>query len=54
MKVGAETLFPAVNNSKTDTIIAVHGTSCRHQIKDGTGRTSEHPISILLHALFEG
>jgi FAD/FMN-containing dehydrogenase/Fe-S oxidoreductase len=51
MKVGAETLFPAVNNSKTDTIIAVHGTSCRHQIKDGTGRTSEHPISILLKAL---
>ena len=35
-----------VNNA--DTIIAAPGTSCRHQIKDGTGRIAKHPVEIFI------
>ncbi len=51
MKVGELVLFPAVRNASPDTIIAAPGTSCRHQIKDGTGRSAYHPIEILYNAL---
>ncbi len=53
MKVGELVLFPAVRNSSKETIIAAPGTSCRHQIKDGTNRTALHPIEILYDALME-
>lgn len=51
MQVGALVLFPAVNNSSADAIIAAPGTSCRHQIKDGTQRIAKHPIEVLYEAL---
>ncbi|MCD6234969.1 MAG: FAD-binding protein [Candidatus Marinimicrobia bacterium] len=51
MKVGELVLFPSVRNASPDTIIAAPGTSCRHQIKDGTGRTAYHPVEILYQAL---
>lgn len=51
MQIGNQTLFPAINNSNIDTIIAANGTSCRHQIKDGTGRLAKHPVTILKEAL---
>jgi FAD/FMN-containing dehydrogenase/Fe-S oxidoreductase len=51
MQVGELKLFPAVKKSSTDTIIAANGTSCRHQIKDGTKREALHPVSILRQAL---
>lgn len=51
MKVGEMVLFPAVRNSSKETIIAAPGTSCRHQIKDGTRRTAYHPVEILYEAL---
>src|SRR5690606_22293958 len=51
MAVGELKLFPAVNKSPSDTIIAANGTSCRHQIKDGTQRVALHPVSILRQAL---
>jgi Fe-S oxidoreductase len=51
MKVGSLKLFPAVKKSDSGTLIAANGTSCRHQIKDGTGRDAEHPVSILRKAL---
>ena len=38
MQIGEQTLFPAVRKASEDTIISANGTSCRHQIKDGTGR----------------
>jgi Fe-S oxidoreductase len=44
-------LFPAVRNSNNETIIAAPGTSCRHQIKDGTGRKALHPVEVLYEAL---
>ncbi|EAR01445.1 FAD-binding and (Fe-S)-binding domain-containing protein [Maribacter sp. HTCC2170] len=51
MQVGELKLFPAVRKSTEDVIIAANGTSCRHQIKDGTNREALHPISILKNAL---
>lgn len=51
MQIGEQTLFPAVRKASEETIIAANGTSCRHQIKDGTGRVAKHPISILKEAL---
>lgn len=51
MNIGEQTLFPAVRKASRETIIAANGTSCRHQIKDGTQRQALHPVSILLKAL---
>lgn len=51
MKVGELVLFPAVRAADSGVIIAAPGTSCRHQIKDGTGREALHPIEILYDAL---
>ncbi|MEW2922146.1 FAD-linked oxidase C-terminal domain-containing protein [Muricauda sp. ANG21] len=51
MKVGSLKLFPSVQKSEKNTLIAANGTSCRHQIKDGTNRDAEHPVSILRKAL---
>lgn len=51
MKVGELVLFPAVRKASEDTIIAAPGTSCRHQIKDGTGRVAKHTVEVLFEAL---
>ena len=51
MKIGELILFPAVRKARPETIISANGTSCRHQIKDGTGREAMHPVSILKEAL---
>jgi Fe-S oxidoreductase len=51
MKIGSLVLFPMLNNLSAETIIAASGTSCRHQIKDGTGRKSQHTAEILFDAL---
>ena len=51
MKIGELVLFPTVRQQPEDVIIAAPGTSCRHQIKDGTGRRAKHPVEILHEAL---
>ena len=51
MQVGEDTLFPKIRNTDENVIIVASGTSCRHQIKDGTKRNSIHPISVLRKAL---
>jgi Fe-S oxidoreductase len=51
MRVGELVLFPAVRVSGKEELIAAPGTSCRHQIKDGTGATAYHPVEILYRAL---
>lgn len=51
MKIGEQTLFPAIRNTPNTAVISANGTSCRHQIKDGTQREAKHPISILKEAL---
>jgi Fe-S oxidoreductase len=40
-------LLPAVRKADADTIIVADGTSCRHQIKDGTGREPLHVARVL-------
>lgn len=51
MQVGDLALFPAIRNKNRDTIVTATGTSCRHQILDGTGEHALHPIEILRKAL---
>jgi Fe-S oxidoreductase len=51
MKIGELVLFPIVRSQTEDTIIAAPGTSCRHQIKDGTGRKALHTVEVLYEAL---
>jgi len=51
MQIGELVLFPAVRQQTEQTIIAAPGTSCRHQIKDGTGRKALHPVEVLYQAL---
>ncbi len=53
MKVGELVLFPAVRAAKKETLIAAPGTSCRHQIKDGTGKKAVHPVEVLWDALLK-
>ncbi len=51
MQIGELVLFPTIRKQADDVIFAAPGTSCRHQIKDGTGRTAKHPVEILWEAL---
>lgn len=51
MQVGELVLFPTVRQQPADVLIAAPGTSCRHQIKDGTSRKAQHPAEILFEAL---
>lgn len=47
MQIGELVLFPAIRKQPQNVIIAAAGTSCRHQIKDGTGRLAFHPVEII-------
>jgi Fe-S oxidoreductase len=47
MQIGELVLFPTVRKQPKEVIIAASGTSCRHQIKDGTGRKALHVVEIL-------
>jgi len=51
MQVGEDTLFPKIRNTSKETEIIASGTSCRHQILDGTNRYAKHPITVLREAL---
>jgi FAD/FMN-containing dehydrogenase/Fe-S oxidoreductase len=51
MKIGELVLFPEIRKTPEEFLIAAPGTSCRHQIKDGTGRKAYHPIEILFDQL---
>ena len=50
-KIGELVLFPEIRKCDENTIITAPGTSCRHHIKDGTGRIALHPAVILYNAL---
>jgi Fe-S oxidoreductase len=47
LKMGELSLLPAVRDAEPDTVIVADGTSCRHQIMDGTGRTALHVARVL-------
>ncbi|MES2891834.1 MAG: FAD-linked oxidase C-terminal domain-containing protein [Bacteroidota bacterium] len=51
MQIGELVLLPTVREQPADVIIAAPGTSCRHQIKDGTGKKALHTVEVLYHAL---
>jgi len=50
-QVGELVLFPAVRAKAVDEIVVAAGTSCRHQIKDGTHVKALHPVEVLYEAL---
>ena len=49
--MGELSLLPAVRKAGADAIIVADGTSCRHQIYDGTGREAVHVARVLAAAL---
>jgi Fe-S oxidoreductase len=51
MKMAELNLLPAVRRAGADTLIVADGTSCRHQIADGAGRTAVHVARVLEQAL---
>ncbi|MFV0244681.1 MAG: FAD-binding and (Fe-S)-binding domain-containing protein [Qingshengfaniella sp.] len=53
LKMGEISLFPAVRAEGPDTLVVADGTSCRHQIADGTGRSAIHVARLLEMALDE-
>jgi Fe-S oxidoreductase len=44
-------LLPAVRKADADTLIVADGTSCRHQIADGSNREALHVAQVLASAL---
>jgi FAD/FMN-containing dehydrogenase/Fe-S oxidoreductase len=51
VKIGELVLFPAVREAEEKITISAPGTSCRHHIKDGTGKSAKHPVEVLYQAL---
>ncbi len=51
MKMGELSLLPRVREADATTWIVADGTSCRHQIRDGTGREAMHVAKALARAL---
>ncbi|HVJ25498.1 MAG TPA: FAD-binding oxidoreductase, partial [Burkholderiales bacterium] len=49
MKMAEISLLPAVRNSSAQ--IVADGTSCRHQVRDGSGREALHVARVLADAL---
>ncbi|HQY29705.1 MAG TPA: heterodisulfide reductase-related iron-sulfur binding cluster, partial [Thermomicrobiales bacterium] len=45
--IGEDRLFPAVNATTDDTVIAVSGVSCRQQIEHFTERKTKHIVEVL-------
>jgi Fe-S oxidoreductase len=47
MRIGELSVFPPIRSASDETIIVAPGTSCRHQIRDGTGKEAMHPIQLV-------
>jgi Fe-S oxidoreductase len=47
LAMGELSLLPAVRKAPDDAVLVADGTSCRHQIKDGTGREAVHAARVL-------
>jgi len=50
-RMGELALLPAVRAAAPETLVVADGTSCRHQIADGTGRRAMHVARVLAEAL---
>jgi FAD/FMN-containing dehydrogenase/Fe-S oxidoreductase len=51
MRMAELSLLPAVRQAKPETVVVADGTSCRHQIHDGSGREALHVARVLQMAL---
>lgn len=51
MQIGEEILFPHIRKMPSKAVLAANGTSCRHQVYDGTNTRALHPVEILHEAL---
>jgi Fe-S oxidoreductase len=51
LAMGELSLLPAVRKAAPATLVVADGTSCRHQIKDGSGREALHVARVLAMAL---
>jgi Fe-S oxidoreductase len=51
MRMAELSLLPSVRNASAQTVVVADGTSCRHQIADGTGRPAMHVARLLAEAL---
>ncbi|MFY9259722.1 MAG: 4Fe-4S dicluster domain-containing protein [Gallionella sp.] len=51
MQMGELSLLPTVRAADADTLLVANGTSCRHQIRDGAARESQHLAQVLQLAL---
>jgi len=54
MEVGNLQLFKAIREAEGEFDIVAAGTSCRNQIKDGTGKRAKHFVEVLAEALNSG
>jgi FAD/FMN-containing dehydrogenase/Fe-S oxidoreductase len=54
LKMAELSLLPAVRKAPADAIIVADGTSCRHQIHDGTGRNAIHVAAVLARSMAAG
>jgi len=54
MKMAELSLLPRVRKAGAGELIVADGTSCRHQIKDGSGRSAVHVAQVLERALGRG
>ncbi len=51
MRMGELGVLPAVRAAGDDVVVVADGTSCRQQIRDGTGRRAMHVARVLESAL---
>lgn len=51
MQMAELSLLPKIRKYSDQVVLCATGTSCRHQIKDGTSREAKHPVTVLLEAL---
>jgi FAD/FMN-containing dehydrogenase/Fe-S oxidoreductase len=51
LKMAELSLLPAVRRADADTLVIADGTSCRHQIRDGSGREALHVARALAMSL---
>ncbi len=54
LKMGELSLLPAVRKAPADALIVADGTSCRHQIHDGSGRAAAHVARVLEMSIAAG
>ena len=51
MKIGEQTLFPAIRQQQGEFVVVAEGVSCRQQIEHGTGKRAMHLVEALAAAL---